>query len=72
MSGTSAAAAHVAGAVALLLAAEPKLTPAQVKARIKSTVDVCAPFAGKVSSNGRLNLNSMLRGTANMPARCAQ
>jgi subtilisin family serine protease len=72
MSGTSAAAAHVAGAVALLLAAEPKLTPVQVKARIKSTVDVCTPFTGKVSSNGRLNLNSMLRGTANTPAHCAQ
>jgi subtilisin family serine protease len=71
MSGTSAAAAHVAGAAALLLAAEPGLSPADVKARIKATVDVCPAFGGKVSANGRLNLNSMLRGTANAPARCA-
>jgi type VII secretion-associated serine protease mycosin len=37
MSGTSMAAPHVTGAAALLLAAEPGLTPAQVRARIVGT-----------------------------------
>ncbi|GAA3677907.1 hypothetical protein GCM10023081_15210 [Arthrobacter ginkgonis] len=36
--GTSSAAPHVSGVVALLLAAQPSMTPAQVEARLKETV----------------------------------
>lgn len=49
MSGTSMASPHVAGAAALIRAADPTLTPAQVDARIKAM----APTLGTVSKDGR-------------------
>ena len=59
--GTSAAAPHVAGAVALLCAARPEATVAEIKAALLQSVDQPAGFRGKVMSNGRLNLERALQ-----------
>jgi subtilisin family serine protease len=58
--GTSMAAAHVAGAAALLQAAEPNLSAAEIKAAIINTVDHSAALNGLVLSNGRLNVYGAL------------
>ena len=58
MSGTSMATPHVSGACALLLAANPNLTVAQVKQALLSTVDPVVP--GLCVSGGRLNLSRAL------------
>ncbi|MCL1905925.1 MAG: S8 family serine peptidase, partial [Clostridiales bacterium] len=58
--GTSMAAAHVAGAAALLQAAEPNLSAAEIKAAIINTVDYSAELNGLVLSNGRLNVYAAL------------
>jgi len=52
-SGTSVAAAHVAGAAALLLAQHPGLTPAQLAALLTSTAD---DIADPNQGHGRLNV----------------
>jgi subtilisin family serine protease len=52
-SGTSVAAAHVAGAAALLLAQHPGLTPAQLAALLDSTAD---DIADPNQGHGRLNV----------------
>jgi subtilisin family serine protease len=63
MSGTSMASPHVAGAAALVWAADSTLTAADVKARILAGVD---PIGGRATvTNGRLNVfNSMPQGPA--------
>ena len=48
MSGTSMATPHVSGVAALVKAANPSLTSAQIKDIILSTVDVKSSLAGKV------------------------
>ena len=55
-SGTSMAAAHVAGAAALLLALDSTLTVDALKAVILDNVDVLPQWQGAVLSGGRLNL----------------
>ena len=63
-SGTSLATPHVAGAAALMLAAKPALTPAQVKQTLQNTTDKPAGMSGQNRTNaygyGRLNVNQAL------------
>src|SRR5262249_51330324 len=55
-SGTSMAAPHVAGAAALILARNPGLGAAQIKALILDNVDPVSELAGKTVTGGRLNI----------------
>lgn len=49
MSGTSMATSHVSGAIALLLAARPNLTPDEIKQRLRRTA---RPLAGSLPRGG--------------------
>ena len=60
VSGTSFAAAHVAGVAALLLSQDPSLTPAELKAILVATSDPLGSLRGKVASGGRLNATRAL------------
>ena len=55
ISGTSMASPHVAGVAALVKAAHPEFTVAQVKAAILGGVDRLDSLRGKVASGGRLD-----------------
>ncbi len=66
-SGTSFAAPHVAGALALLKSQFPSDTYRQLINRLLSQVDPVAGLAGKVQSGGRLNLAKALGSTVNTP-----
>jgi len=60
LSGTSMASPHVAGAVALLHAAEPDLNLEELRERLFETVDLLPALSGKVATGGRLNLRRAL------------
>ncbi len=62
VSGTSFAAPMVSGAAALVLAALPEATTAQVKARILGGTDPVPGLTGKVATGGRLNADQALPG----------
>jgi PKD repeat protein len=57
----------VSGLAALLIAKEPSLTPAKLKARIMDTVDKLPGFAGKTVSGGRINVYKALGGGGSTP-----
>jgi subtilisin family serine protease len=61
MSGTSMATPHVAGAAALLLALEPSLSTASLKATLMNNVDQLAVWNGVVKTGGRLNAFAALQ-----------
>lgn len=56
LSGTSMAAPHVSGAIALLKAKHPSSSPDELVARVLNTVDRKPAFAGKTATGGRLNV----------------
>lgn len=64
MNGTSMACPHVAGAAALVYAANPSMTYAQVRARILSTTRAVGSLAGKCATGGVLNVASAIAGSA--------
>lgn len=59
--GTSFAAPFVAGALALVKATYPSLTPAQVKVRLLNGVDVIPALTNVTRTGGRLNLRAALQ-----------
>ncbi len=60
-SGTSMATPHTSGAAALLLAANPSLSMASVKATLMNTVDVLPQWNGQVLTGGRLNVSRAIQ-----------
>lgn len=57
MSGTSMACPHVAGAAALVWAANPSLDFSGVKKRLMDTADPVSSLKGKTITGGRINVN---------------
>jgi subtilisin family serine protease len=66
-SGTSMAAAHVAGAAALLVSLDSSLTADALKTLLLDHVDVLPQWNGSVVSNGRLNLYDAAEEVAGPP-----
>jgi uncharacterized repeat protein (TIGR02543 family) len=60
LQGTSMAAPHVSGAVALLLSREPDLTPSQVRQRLIDTAEPLQTLRNKVVSGGMLDAHAAL------------
>ncbi|MCS7020370.1 MAG: S8 family serine peptidase [Gemmataceae bacterium] len=63
-SGTSMAAPHVTGALALYWASHPTLSYTQVIDKLKTSVDPISDLAGKVQTGGRLNVGKMFDSAA--------
>lgn len=59
-SGTSMATPHVSGAAALLKAANPAMSFAQIKAALLAKTDLVANLTGKVSTGGRLDVGNAM------------
>lgn len=65
MSGTSMATSHVSGAIALLLAARPNLTPGEIKRRLRRTARPLALAQSRARSRpGEVSAARLLRGRA--------
>ena len=67
LSGTSMAAPFVAGAAALMLSANPSLTPAQLKQRLITGSDASPAFAGRTVSRGQLNISNAVLARPGVP-----
>ncbi|WP_408888244.1 S8 family serine peptidase [Myxococcus faecalis] len=61
MSGTSMATPTVAGAAALMFAANPDLTAAQVRDLLVQTVEIDPDLKGKVSTSGKLDIAAAVK-----------
>ena len=59
-SGTSMAAPHASGAIALLASAHPALSAASLRATLMNTVDVVPAFVGKTVTGGRINVHQAI------------
>ncbi|MGI8672576.1 MAG: S8 family serine peptidase, partial [Luteitalea sp.] len=67
-SGTSVAAPHVAGAVALMLSRDAAMSIAQVKAALLDHTERLSQWTGLTATGGRLNVyRSLLLGSGNVP-----
>lgn len=66
--GTSMAAPHVTGALALFWSAHPSATAAEVKARLYATVAARSTLAGKVATGGRLDVAALIQTDVAPPA----
>lgn len=66
--GTSMAAPHVAGAIALYWSQNPTLTYTQVISKLTSSVDVVSGLSTTVQTSGRLNVAKMFSGGTVAPA----
>jgi thermitase len=64
-SGTSMATPHVSGVAGLILSANPKLTPAEVKSLLIKTSTEVESYNGKVVANGRVNAFAALKEATN-------
>ncbi len=63
--GTSAACPHVAGAAALLAAAMPDISVAQLRTALLGSVDLLPTAKGKIVTGGRLNVLRALQSLTN-------
>lgn len=72
MSGTSMAAAHVAGACALLKASRPTLTHTEIRDFILGSTVPIPALAGKTVTGGRLNIQNALLADKRIVARTGQ
>jgi len=68
MSGTSMAAPHVSGAIALYAAAHPTASAAQVRNSIMGSTRATASLAGKTVTGGRLDVAAALNAVPPAPA----
>lgn len=67
LSGTSMAAPHVSGAIALALSLNPNATIAQIRSNLFSTVDVFSQYSSSWATSGRLNLDRFLKAMLPIP-----
>lgn len=66
-SGTSMAAPHVSGAIALVAAADPGLTATELRARVLDHVDPVPALDGLVATGGKLNVRRSVAPTLARP-----